>query len=242
MSSSKFTSLLYLLSFVLLFKAAFGYGYLHHICSSTEKFTTNDPFDTNLRDLAGNLSNATPANGFALDSRGQSPYQVYGLALCLVNVPKEDCWGCVSNAGQDILNRCPNTKGATIWYVKCLFKYRNENFFGQLDLNGVGSCSPNNVSESIISFNENRNNLWSQLANETLGSQNLYAVGSSELNGSSKLYGFTQCTKDISRADCGVCLDSSFRYISENCNGKQGGSISTGSCSIRYEMYEFLNN
>ncbi|KAE8125972.1 hypothetical protein FH972_020731 [Carpinus fangiana] len=52
MSSSKFSTLLYLLSFVLLFKAAFGYGYLYLACSSTEKFTTNDPFDTNLRHLA----------------------------------------------------------------------------------------------------------------------------------------------------------------------------------------------
>ena len=56
--------------------------------------------------------------GSVLIPKGQSPYQVYGLALCRVSVSNEDCWGRVSNASQDILNRCPNTKGATIWYDK----------------------------------------------------------------------------------------------------------------------------
>jgi hypothetical protein len=243
MSSLKLASLLHLLSFILLSKAAFGDDPLLHICSSPENFTTNDPFDTNLQQLAGNLSNETPTNaGFSLGSRGQGPYEVYGLALCQVNVPYADCWSCVATASKEIQNHCPNSKGATIWYEKCLFKYRNENFFGHLDLHGVGLCSPNSVSESIISFNETKVNLWSQLAKETLRSQNLYAVGSSELNGGSdKLYGFTQCTRDISSLDCGVCLRFVFKKLSQYCDGKDGGRISSGSCSVRYEMYEFLN-
>jgi len=242
MSSLKLASLLYLLSFILLFKVAFCDLPLHHRCSSPEKFTTNDPFDQNLQQLAGNLSNETPTNaGFSLGSRGQGPYEVYGLALCRVYVSYADCRSCVANASKEILNRCPNSKGATIWYEKCLFKYRNESFFGQLDLHGVAFCSPNNLSQSIIPFNETKINLWSQLADETLRSQYLYAVGSSELNGSDRLYGFTQCTRDISSSNCEVCLRFVLTKLSQYCDGKDGGRISVVSCSVRYEMYEFLN-
>jgi hypothetical protein len=129
--------------------------------------------------------------GSVLIPGDRAPTKYMDLLFVALMSPMKIAGAVFSNASQDILNCCPNTKGATIWYDKCLFKYRNEGFFGRLDLIGVGDYSPNNVSESIISFNKNRNNLWSQLANETLGSQNLYAMGSSELNRSSKLSGLS---------------------------------------------------
>ncbi|KAE8125974.1 hypothetical protein FH972_020733 [Carpinus fangiana] len=109
---------LYLLSFNFLFKAAFGDNLLplKHISSSPENFTAGDPFDTNQQELTSYLSYETPHNGYSHGSRGQSPDQVFGLALCAVDVLHGDCWSCLFNAAREIRNRCPNSKGATMWY------------------------------------------------------------------------------------------------------------------------------
>lgn len=243
MSFSKFACSLYLLSFILLSNAASRHGdSLYYFCSIPDQnFTAGDPYDTNQQELASYLSYKTPFKGFGLGSRGKNPYKVYGLALCCIDVLGEACWGCVDNASKEIRNYCPNSKGASIWYDKCFFKYSKESFFGKVSSTaGMISCNHNNVSEST-SFNEAKTNLWSRLANETLRSQKLYAWGSSKLKGSDKVYGLTQCTRDFSSSDCGVCLDVEIMELSLFCDGKQGGIYLGESCTVRFEMYEFLN-
>ena len=102
MSFSKFSSSLSLLTVVLLFKATFGVDPLFHICSSPDNFTTNDPYETNLKELVSYLSYETPTKGFGLGSKGRGRYQVYGLALCRGGVLDADCSTCVVNASKEI--------------------------------------------------------------------------------------------------------------------------------------------
>ncbi|KAK7858494.1 cysteine-rich repeat secretory protein 38 [Quercus suber] len=63
---------------------------LYNICSSSENFTTNDQYESNLRKLLGNL-NYQASLGFGLGSVGWYPYQTYGLALCRGDVATTDC-------------------------------------------------------------------------------------------------------------------------------------------------------
>ena len=44
-----------------------------------------------------------------------------------------NCQTCVVDAGKELGSRCPNKKGAIIWYNNSLLKYSNINFFGQID-------------------------------------------------------------------------------------------------------------
>ncbi|KAK4846192.1 hypothetical protein QYF36_014183 [Acer negundo] len=63
MSSSRFSSSLYLLAFAFLLQTAFGADPLFHFCSSSEKFTANGPYEANLNKLAGYLYyQATPTD------------------------------------------------------------------------------------------------------------------------------------------------------------------------------------
>ena len=236
-----FRSSVYFLTFALFLQTIFGASPLFHFCSSSENFTTNGPYKTNLKKLLGDLYYQTPSQGFALDSVGSYPFQTYGLALCRGDVAAADCKTCVKEASNEIHKRCPYNKGAIIWYDNCLVKYLNKDFFGQIDnQNKFYMYNLRNVSEATI-FNQKTRELLSQLAKEASVTPKLYAVGELELGESKKLYGLAQCTRDLSNSDCFKCLDGAIGELPSCCNGKEGGRVVGGSCNIRYEIYPFVS-
>ncbi len=89
MSFSKFASSLSLLTVVLLFKATFGVDPLFHICSSPDNFTTNDPYETNLKELVSYLSYETPTKGFGLGSNFQVSRPIPSIWTCSLS------WWCI---------------------------------------------------------------------------------------------------------------------------------------------------
>jgi hypothetical protein len=72
--------------------------YIFLMCSTSDNFTQNDPYDTNLTRLMSYLSYKTPHTGFNYTSVGESQYQVHGLALCHGDVSDIDCATCVNEA------------------------------------------------------------------------------------------------------------------------------------------------
>ncbi|XP_059664468.1 cysteine-rich repeat secretory protein 38-like [Cornus florida] len=243
MSSSKtfMTSSLYVLSFAFLLQTVFGADPLFHFCSSSENFTTNSPYETNLNKLLGDLYFKAPPTGFGAGSVGQNQYKANGLALCRGDVSNTDCKSCVTEAGSKIRKRCPYNKGAIIWYDYCLLKYSNTDFFGKIDnQNKFYLYNVNNVSDPE-SFNQKTKKLLSQLSEEAYDSSKMYATGESELGDFKKLYGLVQCTRDLSSTDCKKCLDSAISELPSCCDGKEGGRVVGGSCNFRYEIYPFVN-
>ncbi|GAV73940.1 Stress-antifung domain-containing protein [Cephalotus follicularis] len=243
MVSSRLTYSLYLLSFAVLLQTVFGDDPLFHYCSSNENFTADSPYETNLNKLMGYLYYNTPVSGFGLSSLGQSPNQANGLALCRGDVSSADCKACVVNASSEILKLCPQNEAAIVFFDKCLLKYSNESFFGQID-NSVKFYMWNtqNVSD-IVAFNRQTRELLSLLAKEASATQKMYAAGELDTGGAEKIYGMTQCTRDLSSTDCKKCLDGMIDDdLPSCCDGKQGGRVVGGSCNIRYETYPFINN
>jgi hypothetical protein len=231
---------IYLLTFALL-QSIYGARPLKHICSNPENFTTNDPYDSNLRKLMGNLYYQTPPQGFALGSVGQDPYKTYGLALCRGDVEATDCRTCVNEASSEIHKRCPYNKGAIIWYDHCLLKYLNTDFLRQIDnQNKFYMWNVRNVSEPTT-FNQKTRELLSLLAKEASETPKLYSFGEVELEESKKIYGLAQCTRDLSSSDCLKCLDGIIGELPRCCDGKEGGRVVGGSCNIGYEIYPFKN-
>jgi hypothetical protein len=229
---------IYLLTFALLLQTIYG---ANHICSNPENFTTNDPYDSNLRKLMGNLYYQTPPQGFALGSVGQDPYKTYGLALCRGDVEATDCRTCVNEASSEIHKRCPYNKGAIIWYDHCLLKYLNTDFLRQIDnQNKFYMWNVRNVSEPTT-FNQKTRELLSLLAKEASETPKLYSFGEVELEESKKIYGLAQCTRDLSSSDCLKCLDGIIGELPRCCDGKEGGRVVGGSCNIGYEIYPFKN-
>ncbi|KAJ4729980.1 Cysteine-rich repeat secretory protein [Melia azedarach] len=242
LSSSKFFPCLSLLTFAFLLQTVFGADPLFHFCSSSENFTANDPYEANLDKLMGYLDYQTPTTGFGKGAVGKEPSRTYGLALCRGDVSNSDCKNCVVDAGSEIRKRCPYNKAAIIWYDYCLLKYTDKGFFGQIDNKNKFYMWNLRVVSEPESFNQKTRELLSQLAGEAYATPKLYAVGEMQLSKSERLYGLTQCTRDLSSADCKKCLDGIIGELPSCCDGKEGGRVVSGSCNFRYEIYPFVNN
>ncbi|KAH1048154.1 hypothetical protein J1N35_038938 [Gossypium stocksii] len=236
MSCSRIASFVYLLTLASLLQTAFG---LRHNCSDTGSFSAGDPYEANLKQLIEYLSNQTPQTGFGRRAIGQNQNRVYGLALCRGDVSSEDCKTCVVRAGNEIRQLCPYKKGAIHWYDYCLVKYSNIHFFGQIDnQNKLYLVNPNTVSEA---YSRQTEGLLSLLANEASADpSSLYASGEIQVSGSAKIYGLTQCTRDLSSSDCKKCLDRIIDELPKCCNRLAGGRVISGSCNFRYESFPFV--
>ncbi|GLU09781.1 hypothetical protein SLE2022_266220 [Rubroshorea leprosula] len=240
-SSSKFSIILCLLTFAFLLQSVIGADPLFHFCSSSGNFSTYDPYEANLNKLIGYLSYQAPSTGFAKGSIGDEPNQANGLALCRGDVSSDDCKTCIPEAGSEIRKRCPSNKGAIIWYDNCLVKYSDVDFFGQIDnQNKFYMWNVREVNNSVT-FNQKTKELLSQLAQEAYRAPKLYATGEMELEGSTKLYGLTQCTRDLSGVDCKKCLEGIIGELPNCCDAKEGGRVVSGSCNFRYEIYPFVS-
>lgn len=243
MSSPRFASLLAFAFFLV--QTALGADPLFHFCSNTGNFSAYDPYESNLNKLTAYLSVQTPPSGFGKGTTGGSQNKpnesAYGLALCRGDVSTPDCETCVVSAGSEIRKRCPHQKGAIIWYDNCLLKYSNREFFGQIDNQNAFYMWNVNVVSDPATFNQKTKELLSRLANEAYATPKLYATGEMQLYESQKLYGLTQCTRDLSSSDCKKCLDDIIGDLPSCCDGKEGGRVVSGSCNFRYEIYPFVN-
>ncbi|XP_057458289.1 cysteine-rich repeat secretory protein 38-like [Lotus japonicus] len=239
MASSKLFTVVLLALFL---QTSFGANPLYHICSNTDNFTDQSPYESNLKILMNSLIYKTPSSGFGVGSVGQyQTQQAHGLALCRGDVSPSECKTCVSEATTEILSLCPHNKGAIIWYDNCMFKYLHTDFFGKIDnTNKFSLLNVQNVTDPST-FNYMVKDLLSLLSYKASMDTKFYAEGELKINGESdKIYGLTQCTRDLSSVDCKKCLDNAIGELPNCCDGKKGGRVVGGSCNIRYEIYSFV--
>ncbi|XP_039155004.1 cysteine-rich repeat secretory protein 38-like [Eucalyptus grandis] len=233
---------LFLLSFFLLLDTSFSADPLYHICFGKDNYTSGSPFKTNLDSLLTTLVSKVPPSGFGTGSSGEGNDQVYGLALCRGDVSSSDCKSCVSDAGPELLQRCPEQKGAIIWYDNCLLKYSNVEFFSKIDTkNKFYLLNVQDVDMDFMEFYRKIKQLLGNLTDEAVAGPKLYAYGELGLGGYKTLFGLAQCTRDLSADDCKTCLKGAISDLPSCCYGKRGGRTVGGSCNVRYELYPFVD-
>ncbi|KAB1201834.1 Cysteine-rich repeat secretory protein 38 [Morella rubra] len=238
MPTSKLISSLYLMSLILHFPYVFEASPRFYMCPRSGYFTSNDTYETNLKMLMGYLSHRTPRTGSSFTSMGKDQYTIYGLALCRGSLSHVGCADCVSEARSQARSCCSNNKAATLWYDNCLFKYSNENFFGQLDLENVffvADSGNETVAVSLVKANK----LLRELAKKASKRPQMYATGNVKVDESRTLHGLVQCTRDLSRNNCTKCLDKLLKLqVQEQpsyCLEKEGScKVFTSSCFVGY--------
>ncbi|CAL5408450.1 unnamed protein product [Camellia sinensis] len=55
------------------------------------------------------------------------------------------------------------------------------------------------------------------------------------------IYGLVQCTRDISHSDCRGCLNDEFGDLEACCSYRQGGTIFSRNCNMRFQLFQFYN-
>nr|XP_009417400.1 PREDICTED: putative receptor-like protein kinase At4g00960 [Musa acuminata subsp. malaccensis] len=212
-------------------------------CPTDSNFTTNSTYHSNLNLLLPSLTSATVSSGYANRSAGSSPDQVFGLALCQLDVSQDKCQACLATAVDTLHSRCPYAKDAATWGDHCFLAYSNTNFsaesnkssFSQI-LYNVGEVSE--TSRFVDLVGELMNALINWAAYKT---DSMFAIGEAKFTSFTNLYGLVQCTRDQSDDDCFQCLRQSLASMQSCCWKNQGGVVLKYRCFLRYETYSYYN-
>jgi hypothetical protein len=216
--------------------------YLVDTCRTTENYTDNSTYRTNLISLQSYLLD-TISSGYSIDVTGHYPNLVFGLVLCRGDVSTETCQNCLNSTINDASNKCPSGKEEIIWYDQCFLHYSNINFFSTVGQVLYGICDGNDVVNPS-QYNTIVGQLLDTLIMQAIHQSNqMFASGfMSDASSSIKVFGLVQCTRDLSKNDCYMCLKEFVTEIPKYCYGKFGARLMGTSCNIRYGSYMFYND
>ncbi|VAH19593.1 unnamed protein product [Triticum turgidum subsp. durum] len=211
-------------------------------CPSDTNYTRGGVFQANLDDLLSFLpAAASVAAGLAENTTGREPDEAYGLAHCRADVNASECRSCLDTSARDAAIKCPGQKKSTLFYEACLLRHSNVSFFGVADMSWLtGLCNAVNATQPEL-FKTQLGALMNNLSSRAASSPRLFAADTVDLTPFTKIYGMSQCTRDLAGDDCNRCLAVAVSYIPKFCDGREGGRVATRSCSIRYELYPFYN-
>jgi hypothetical protein len=206
-------------------------------------YAANSTYQSNLNKLSGTIPTNASHDLFVSGSIGAVPDVVYVLALCRGDTNGSACESCVAKAFQDAQELCPLDKDATVFEELCHIRYSDLNFLATMD-NGepINVMSPLNVTSPVEAFEVAMLTLLNAISNYTAtNSSTRFATGEEAFDSSNpSIYGLTQCTPDMSPADCRGCLAGLISMLPQAQPSRQGGRLSGLRCSIRYEVYHFF--
>ena len=223
--------LISLFTFTLFLHASVAADHLGYSCINQQNFTVGTHYELNLNKLTGLIDYLTQPSGYGQASVGDT----HGLGLCRGDVSSFDCLTCITKAGIEARKFCSGNKGAVIWYDYCMFKYLDQNFFGQMDNSAPFSVlNFNNAPNNQTLFKQRNSELLNVLSAQASISSERYAGGEIAVDENTTIHGLTQCTRDLSSYDCKTCLDG---QINSNIPlEKIGGRILGGSCNVMWEI------
>ncbi|KAG2688126.1 hypothetical protein I3760_09G079800 [Carya illinoinensis] len=222
--------------------------FVHRECLDKGSYASNSTYEANLNYLLSSLtSNSEIDYGFYNSSHGQNSDSVYAIGLCRGDVNTDTCRSCLHNATSLLPQRCPNQKEAIGWYDGCMLRYSNRSIFGIMETAPSSIIlNPNNVSTTYVDqYNDDLRTLFKSLTSQAAagGSLRKFAANKTTVAQSKPLYAFVQCTPDLSEQLCRDCLlGTLFQDFPRCCDGKEGVRVFKPSCSIRFEVFNFLSS
>ncbi|XP_062189158.1 putative cysteine-rich receptor-like protein kinase 20 [Phragmites australis] len=235
-------------------------AYSDYSCNGTTgNFTSGSAFGDNLDRLVAALpTNASSSPSlFASAAIGAAPDTVYGLALCRGDITDPRvCSACLGDAFRRLRRLCGADRDATFYHDLCTARYSGGDFLARpddnspvinaMDVNGstyYGWDARNATSRSL--FLSLVGMLFGEMA--MYGAYNssatrLFASGAMYVNPQlPTVYGFVQCTPDLSRSQCWHCFQGVQEQNRQWYDGREGGRILGVRCSFRYEAYQFFD-
>ncbi|KAK6265633.1 hypothetical protein QUC31_016470 [Theobroma cacao] len=221
-SLMSYPSFVLLISTIILFSLSFSTAQSNG-CSKRGEYSANSTYSRNLNLILSVLpSNASENGGFYNTSTGQGSDEVYALALCRGDLASGSCFDCINSSSEGI-------QTATF---ECMEVTPS-----------IPVPNPNDISANLEQFNETLYKLMGVLLTEaSSGSTLKFAAGDMNFTSSEKIYGLVQCTPDISKSDCRICLQGAIGELSECCGRKQGARILRPSCIAWFELNLFYDS
>uniref|UniRef100_M8BQI1 Gnk2-homologous domain-containing protein n=1 Tax=Aegilops tauschii TaxID=37682 RepID=M8BQI1_AEGTA len=221
------------------------------LCGSRSNYSAGSTYEANLLDLLlGTLRpNASSSPSlFAKGSLGAAPDTAWALILCRGDVSADECYGCVTSAGEDAAPACNRSRDVALCYDKCYVRLADHNFFDPNGNSGViSSMSGLNITSSDV---EGYDRALTGLLSETVryavdNSSRMFTTG--EWKGRDPgfpwIYSAAQCAADLSRPQCRNCLQGLMgKWRTMFVRNMWGARLAGPSCTLRSELFPFRNN
>ncbi|MBA0629006.1 hypothetical protein Godav_023630 [Gossypium davidsonii] len=185
--------------------------------------------------------------GFIIPPLPKTLIKFMPLSLCRGDIASGVCVECINSSIEGIIKQCPNQKETIYWGPRissstCMLRHANHNFFSVMEvIPSFTVPNPNDISPSSQDqFNETFPMLMEILMKNASSSSN-FATGNMNFTDSEKVYGLVQCTSDISKTDCRICLQGAMVELSECC-GKKRGRVLRPSCIAWFELSLFYDS
>lgn len=178
---------------------------------------------------------------YATATAGAGGSAIWGLAQCRGDVPASDCALCVSAAAKAAASTCRGQADARVWYDYCFLRYAGADFLGLPDtgyalilINTMNATDP-------AAFDRAERRLMARVAAAAGDPASAgLARETDRLGGGTTIYGLGWCTRDITAADCGLCVAQAVAELPNYCRFRRGCRVLYSSCMARYETYPFF--
>ncbi|XP_062230532.1 cysteine-rich repeat secretory protein 55-like [Phragmites australis] len=182
------------------------------------------------------------ADYYATATAGRGDSAIWGLAQCRGDIPASDCVLCISAAARALASTCRGQADARIWYDYCFMRYDDTDFLGLPDT-GYTIILINTMNASDpVAFDRAERKLMARVAAEAgeAASGGLARETARFDATSTTIYGLGWCTRDITTADCGLCVAQAVAELPNYCRFRRGCRVLYSSCMARYETYPFF--
>jgi hypothetical protein len=183
------------------------------------------------------------ATYYATATSGSGSSTIWGLAQCRGDIPSSDCARCVAAASRQVAASCRGQADARVWYDYCFLRYDDADFLGLPDT-GYTLILINNMNATgdLAAFDRAERKLMARVAEEAgdPASNGLARETAKFGSEGTTIYGLGWCTRDITAADCGLCVAQAVAELPNYCRFRRGCRVLYSSCMARYETYPFF--
>ncbi|XP_010092686.2 cysteine-rich repeat secretory protein 55 [Morus notabilis] len=210
-------------------------------CSEADDSAADTTFQTSLGSLLDSLlANGPLEKGFYKTKVGKKSNRVYGIVQCRGDISAHACAKCTKNSTIAALDQCPKSKEVLVWFRWCFLRYSDHDFFGVMDKTSFALSNDTDFDDSSVVSKG-----LDFMSGLTLTAQKqslVFQIGVLDVGTSGKRYGMVQCNRDISRTDCGKCLQAQLSDFRTTIGNKRGWEVYGSSCFMWYHDYEFYFN
>ncbi|XP_028095783.1 cysteine-rich repeat secretory protein 38-like [Camellia sinensis] len=206
----------------------------------SDNIALGDKFKSNLNNLFNSLSSNVAPNGFYKSTFGKNSDKVYGLAQCRADISPANCTNCINESINVALQNISNSNSVEVWFTWCFLRYSNKSFFGVWEKGSMGVTTDMGFDDAAVvpkgvAF-------MSGIASMAPNKPRMVEMSVLDVGQSGKRYGMAQCRRDLSRSDCGKCLDDQLMSFTYSVEDKRGWEIYGMSCNRWYHDFQFYSN
>ncbi|KAG6392301.1 hypothetical protein SASPL_146516 [Salvia splendens] len=212
-------------------------------CQNNGNYTRNSAYAVNLNNTLSDLSRNVVDTGFYNASSGNGTDTANAAVLCRGDVQLSECRDCIGEARENLLRSCPYQKQAIRWDERCMVRYSNASFYGEMETSPMWYLwNPYNTTDPER-FVEVLRGLLDRLRNNAADGGTLRKVAAGNESGPAfqDIFALLQCTPDLTKEECSSCLINANTNIPASCDGKRGCRVMSPSCTLRFEIFSFYN-